>query len=75
MQKTMVKPCPFCGEMPRIIPWHGSTKRKRAILCRANCDVGPMVTGGTLAVAARRWNGRVPGKGARLVEVSKHLCD
>lgn len=54
-----LKPCPFCGLAPALVPWHGGRPTKMMVMCRDNdCDVGPMVTGETLAQAVRRWNGR-----------------
>lgn len=53
------KPCPFCGEQPRLRPWHGGAKTKRMIGCPwPGCYVQPAVTGPTPGVALARWNER-----------------
>ncbi len=52
--------CPFCGEKPKVEPWHGGAKTKRAVNCdNDNCHVQPMVTGNTRKVAVDRWNTRL----------------
>ena len=55
-------PCPFCGAVPTIEPWHGGrNKLKRMIACdNEACEVTPQVTGSTAAQAARYWNSRAP---------------
>ena len=52
-------PCPFCGFPPIILPWHGGTKHKRMIMCRAApCTVEPSITGNTEKLALENWNTR-----------------
>ena len=56
------KPCPFCGAIPGIEPWHGAGPQKKMVWCRnLSCHVGPMVTGRTRTVAVRYWNKRWEG--------------
>lgn len=51
--------CPFCGQAPILVPWHGGGPRKRMVMCIDDgCDVQPEVSGSTEAVALRRWNRR-----------------
>lgn len=53
------KGCPFCGEAPILVPWHGGGPRKRAVMCWSTvCGVSPMVTGQTEARALAAWNTR-----------------
>ena len=52
-------PCPFCGDIPFIEPWHGGSENKRMIACHADdCDVAPSVTGDNRTEAIRIWNTR-----------------
>lgn len=52
-------PCPFCGEIPLVQPWHGGGKRKRMISCEGEyCDVRPSVTGSDRRRALEKWNRR-----------------
>jgi hypothetical protein len=61
-----LKPCPFCGEEARIELWHGGGPRKHLVSCDNEfCFVTPSVTGGSAAVAIRRWNQRLGGTAAR----------
>lgn len=53
------KPCPFCGAIPEIQPWHGGAPTKKMIACHnEDCDVAPSVTGESRPEALRRWNTR-----------------
>jgi hypothetical protein len=52
-------PCPFCGELPVIVPWHGGPRTKRMIMCRSDyCPVNPQVSGQTEGRALDAWNTR-----------------
>lgn len=52
-------PCPFCGVVPEVEPWHGGAPTKVLIHCDGDdCDVQPSVTGETGKEAAIRWNVR-----------------
>ncbi len=58
-QKVEPVPCPFCGSIPKIAPWHGGPKTKRLVECDDDgCYVGPSVTGTTRAQAVKKWNVR-----------------
>ena len=64
MPNPKLKPCPFCGADAEMVKWHGSGPQTRLVGCSNQegphlCHVGPMVVGGSPAVAARRWNKRV----------------
>ena len=51
--------CPFCGEAPILVPWHGGGPKKRNLLCRnVRCPVAPSVCGSTEARALSAWNTR-----------------
>ena len=61
MAETVLKPCPFCGALPMIEPWHGGGPLKRMISCDSDdCDARPSVTGTTPARAVAAWNTRAP---------------
>lgn len=54
-----LEPCPFCGSIPEITPWHGGSKSKRMVACvNDDCAVSPEVTGQTPAKAIAAWNKR-----------------
>lgn len=53
--------CPFCGEQPDVLRWHGGPASKRLIACANDwCDAQPQVSGPTLHKALERWNRRAP---------------
>lgn len=60
-QSTKLKPCPFCGKVPRIISsdcCDGFGNVGHAVVCRdSHCCVGPVRCEEKDAVAA--WNERV----------------
>lgn len=59
MNKPTLDGCPWCGEPPEMMPWHGGGPRKRLIACEnLECPVNPSVAGSTPSIAARRWNTR-----------------
>lgn len=50
-------PCPFCGTIPSIEPWHGGSDTKVMIACAdISCWVEPSVTAETKSAAIARWN-------------------
>lgn len=56
-----VLPCPFCGTLPIIEPWHGGRPTKKMISCdNLHCAVAPQVTGQNKSEAVERWNKRAP---------------
>lgn len=60
--RTDPLPCPFCGALPTIVPWHGGPATKRMISCENedSCAVNPMVSGDTRKEAIEYWNRRSP---------------
>lgn len=53
------KPCPFCGEVPDVVPWHGGGPDKHMVCCsNHNCAVLPSVSGDTRKKAVAVWNCR-----------------
>lgn len=57
MEKIKLKPCPFCGEKPKLydVPEHGY----QIALCECSC--GSAFAGGkTAEEAAEKWNRRAP---------------
>lgn len=57
MEKIKLKPCPFCGEKPKLydVPEHGY----QIALCECSC--GSAFAGGkTTEEAAKNWNRRAP---------------
>ena len=62
-KRTLTTPlnCPFCGEPPGIIPWHGGKQGKRMVSCEnPKCYVSPQVSGDTRIMAIEKWNTRKP---------------
>lgn len=58
-EKLEPLPCPFCGSVPEIWPWHGGAKTTRMVLCRGDyCWASPMVLGRTRKIAVQKWNTR-----------------
>jgi hypothetical protein len=56
---TRLLGCPFCGEIPKLMRWHGGTKYKRAVSCEnENCAAMPTVIGANEAKAVDKWNNR-----------------
>ena len=54
-----LKPCPWCGQLPNVLPWHGGAPTKHMVECEyEDCAAGPSVTGETLALAIAAWNRR-----------------
>ena len=57
LKKTEAKPCPFCGHLPEIEPWHGGPTSKRMVSCaNEDCMVSPAVCGKTKEKALGYWN-------------------
>lgn len=49
--------CPFCGDQPVLVPWHGGRKTKRNIMCRSDaCWVQPSFCGDSEDEALAGWN-------------------
>jgi hypothetical protein len=58
-QSDKALPCPFCGEMPFLVPWHGGGPKKRNLMCQnEDCPVGPNICGDTETKAIAAWNTR-----------------
>lgn len=59
-------PCPFCGEPPKVQPWHGGGSRKTMVSCESPvCLASPQVTGSTRRTAVEGWNWRRGAEAAR----------
>jgi len=61
MKRTAKEPltCPFCGQLPKIEPWHGGGPQKRMVHCvNELCWVSPMVSGASRGTAVANWNTR-----------------
>ena len=59
LKNSDLKPCPFCGEVPQIEPWHGGAKTRRMISCSNEfCRASPSVCENTRAKAKAAWNMR-----------------
>lgn len=55
------EPCPFCGSIPTVEPWHGGGSRKTMVHCSDDwCEVAPSVTGTTRSRTIAAWNRRKP---------------
>jgi len=61
--KDKLLPCPFCGRLPTIEPWHGGGPRKVMIQCSAEyedeCPANVSVTQETPEGALAGWNHRI----------------
>ena len=58
-QSDKTLPCPFCGEQPIIVPWHGGGPKKRRVFCYSDvCVIQPAACESTEAKAIRAWNTR-----------------
>lgn len=58
------KPCPWCGMVPSIEPWHGGGPQKRRLSCEnERCAVAPHITASTRRRALVTWNSRAQPQG------------
>jgi hypothetical protein len=58
-------PCPFCGEMPVMMPVLNTPFRSFLLMCEAEeYAVNPASTGPTEEITIKRWNHRAPVKEA-----------
>lgn len=55
----MLKPCPWCGQRPEIVPWHGGGPNKTMVSCvNEMCAANPSVTAEGKRKAVALWNER-----------------
>lgn len=61
-RSSKARKCPFCGNPPMVLPWHGGGPRKRMVMCHhEECPVCPSVSGSTEKRALESWNTRHRG--------------
>lgn len=64
MPNDSALPCPFCGVIPTMEPWHGGAPTKQMVHCdNDDCAVQPGVSGETTPTALANWNRREPSNG------------
>jgi len=62
-RETELLPCPFCGSVPEMKPWHGGRPTKMMVSCENfECSVAPSAIGETPEEAVYVWNRRAPSE-------------